>query len=348
MLKPGVLQPVLRELVFDIDVTDYDAIRTCCVGKDICRSCWGFISAAVKVIDFALRDQFGFEHLLWVYSGRRGIHCWVLDEDALYITDDQRKAVLEWLNVTKSTRANTGFPKAMGRHPAIQDALGILEPIFRNLILKRQDCFADKEKWSHLLEFIEEKDIINHLSEQWTKYRSSLDKWEDFEKEIEKPISRKTVKQSGAVGFKAMTHENALAVREDVILHYTYPRLDNAVTEHRHHLLKAPFCVHPATGRVCVPIDPKHVEDFDPEAVPTIVDLLRELNHWIPTVDGNVKEHNATERYIDDSEGSQARLLSDWEKTSLKPYVEMFQEHIRGLTIERSRTKPLGAASLVF
>ncbi len=35
-------------------------------------------------------------------------------------------------------------------------------------------------------------------------------------------------------------------------------------------------------------------------------------------------------------------LISDWEKTSLKPYVEMFQEHIRGLTIERSRTKPLG------
>lgn len=109
-----------------------------------------------------------------------------------------------------------------------------------------------------------------------------------------------------------MTHENALAVREDVILHYTYPRLDNAVTEHRHHLLKAPFCVHPATGRVCVPIDPKHVEDFDPEAVPTIVDLLRELNSWSSTVDGNVKEHNATERYVDDSEGSQARLLSGW------------------------------------
>lgn len=30
------------------------------------------------------------------------------------------------------------------------------------------------------------------------------------------------------------------------------------------HLLKAPFCVHPKTGRLCVPIDPERAEDFDP------------------------------------------------------------------------------------
>lgn len=68
------------------------------------------------------------------------------------------------------------------------------------------------------------------------------------------------------------------AIMEDVVLQYTYPRLDSEVTKHRNHLLKAPFCIHPATGRVCVPVDPSRVDDFNPEKVPTIGQLLRELN----------------------------------------------------------------------
>ena len=43
------------------------------------------------------------------------------------------------------------------------------------------------------------------------------------------------------------------------------------------HLLKAPFCVHPKTGRVCVPMDPKD-DDFDPNKVPTVIQLIDEMN----------------------------------------------------------------------
>jgi DNA primase small subunit len=65
---------------------------------------------------------------------------------------------------------------------------------------------------------------------------------------------------------------------EDIILQYTYPRIDAEVSKHRNHLLKAPFCVHPKTGRICVPVDPEKIDDFDPELVPTVGQVLGELD----------------------------------------------------------------------
>ena len=115
-LAAGALQPQRRELVFDIDMTDYDEIRTCCTDKKICKRCWGFIAAAVKVLDHGLRgklkdiyvssdelmsETFGYKHLLWVYSGRRGIHCWISDQAALDLNDDQRKNLVTFLEVIK-------------------------------------------------------------------------------------------------------------------------------------------------------------------------------------------------------------------------------------------------------
>lgn len=41
--------PVERELVFDIDLTDYDDVRTCGQGGHICRRCWPLMALAVRV-----------------------------------------------------------------------------------------------------------------------------------------------------------------------------------------------------------------------------------------------------------------------------------------------------------
>ncbi|KAI9638996.1 uncharacterized protein MKK02DRAFT_42026 [Dioszegia hungarica] len=306
-LAAGALQPIRRELVFDIDMTDYDEIRTCCTDKKICRRCWGYIAAAVKVLDHGLRDTLGFKHLLWVYSGRRGIHCWISDPAALDLNDDQRKALVTFLEVIKGSKEQAKKVNVRGSkdegdlHPFIKHALKPLGPCFTKLCLRDQECFQSERGYENLLALLPgDQQIIGRLRKKWQQSpdRSSSDKWNDLALEVD-ALDDKT-----AIGRKF------IKAREDIVLQYTYPRIDAEVSKHRNHLLKSPFCVHPSTGRVCVPINPARIDEFDPETVPTVGELLKQLDN-IPT-----------------DTDDKTRKGDDYEMTSLKPYVEMFQKHV--------------------
>ncbi|KAF7295400.1 DNA primase [Mycena indigotica] len=293
--RQGTFNPVARELVFDIDMTDYDPIRTCCSSAEICKRCWAFIAAAVRILDEAIRDQFGYEHLLWVYSGRRGIHLWISDPEAMVLTDEQRKAIVNWLSVVQkdeSKRPNIRF----GSRPlpaSLKPALDHLAYVFADLILVDQDCFLSEKGSEALLRLIPDTRIVETLRNDWAGESSgSAAKWQAFKAQI------KTYKKDSSA------RAQLIAAMEDIILQYTYPRLDENVSKKRNHLLKAPFCVHPKTGRICVPVDPKTIKTFDPESVPTVAQLIAELDN-----DTDSQHH------------------SDWERTSLKPYVEMLDKH---------------------
>jgi DNA primase small subunit len=63
-----------------------------------------------------------------------------------------------------------------------------------------------------------------------------------------------------------------------------------------------------------LPIDTRKVEEFDPLGVPAVTQLLAEIDEW---------------------EGEDAdKKVQDWEKTSLKPYVEYFKRFVAGLMEE--------------
>jgi DNA primase small subunit len=102
------------------------------------------------------------------------------------------------------------------------------------------------------------------------------------------------------------------------------------------------------SGRICIPIDPARVNEFDPEKVPTVGSLLSEL-------DSVGREARAAE---DGAIGalrkpSVVRLtwhpthqifylnILGWEQTSLRPYVEMLDEHSRRI-LQAERERKMG------
>ncbi|OCK79389.1 eukaryotic and archaeal DNA primase small subunit [Lepidopterella palustris CBS 459.81] len=323
--KASAFRPLSKELVFDIDMTDYDDIRTCCTGANICLSCWSFITMAIKVVDVALREDFGFKHILWVYSGRRGAHAWVCDKRARDLDDQKRRAVAGYLELLKG--GAQGGKKVNAKrplHPHLERSLAILRDYFQTSILLDQDPWSS-DRSAHLLDLLPDASLRAALQKKWDSApsRPSSMKWADID----------SLAASGALS--TLDPKSLKEMKQDIVLEYTYPRLDAEVSKKLNHLLKSPFCVHPGTGRVCVPIDTRKVEEFDPLGVPTVTQLLGEIDTWD-------REHRQNEEVVveeEDGVSSSQKQVSDWEKTSLKPYVDLFRGFVNRLLKDEKGVK---------
>ncbi|ETW00931.1 hypothetical protein H310_06586 [Aphanomyces invadans] len=271
--------PVERELVFDVDLTDYDDTRTCCQSAAICHKCWQLMVAAVKVMDRGLREDFGFQHILWVYSGRRGIHCWVSDTTSRLLTNEARTAVVQYFTLVEgSEHVKRKVKLTEPLHPSLERAYSILEPMFGDVILgpSGQSVLCSQDNWTNLLDMVPDDDIRSKLDCAWSQQLDAttpVEKWDQLKAAVERAVQDKKRKN--------LSDERRRLLRTciaEIVFSYLYPRLDANVSKQRNHLLKSPFAIHPKTGRVCVPIDPRRIDDFNYETVPTLASLERELN----------------------------------------------------------------------
>eukprot|EP00535_Pseudo-nitzschia_heimii_P002108 CAMPEP_0197182234 /NCGR_PEP_ID=MMETSP1423-20130617/6263_1 /TAXON_ID=476441 /ORGANISM="Pseudo-nitzschia heimii, Strain UNC1101" /LENGTH=577 /DNA_ID=CAMNT_0042632623 /DNA_START=72 /DNA_END=1805 /DNA_ORIENTATION=+ len=373
--KNSGFRPVQRELVFDIDLTDYDDVRRCgCSGAQICRTCWTFMAAALKILDRGLREDFGFEHIAWFYSGRRGIHAWVCDESARNLSDEARSAVANYFEVSLNKKNGGGVlgsnNKSGAIHPMLTRSYDVLEPYFCRYVLPGGDTddddsaigghglLASRDVWEELvLDTLPpgaRETVGENLKNKWSNPRQAADltpveKWHtllahlrvrfDFppswpspscpsaaSEERDEP-SNKRKRPAKFVPFSSMSDEQRKIYvwPMEFVFKYTYPRLDINVSKMRNHLLKSPFCVHPKTGRVCVPIDPDAMDahhpsgGFDPFAVPTLARLAGELDEYH-------KQREDDDEAMDDASNDKSAPQHDWQKTSLKKYFNVFEK----------------------
>lgn len=354
-LPKSAMRPISKELVFDIDLTDYDEIRTCCSKTDICKKCWKFIQVASEVVTSALKEDFGFKNIVWVFSGRRGAHCWVSDSRARSLDEGSRKSIVEYLDVLgarslKLGKTLLGLRKPF--HPHVERSLEVLKNHFQTIILEEQNPWlttsGSPENWNHtedLLNFIPDQGLRSALRTKWKEQASvstSRNKWDDLNDVAQKVL-------------KNRTQVNQLnEAKKEIIIYYLYPRLDIEVSKQMIHLLKSPFCIHPGTGNVCVPFDPlrnisgNHEDDeygFNPMTSPNLAQLQNEVDIWEAK---RVNRDSSQPPEESDEEGHSQRRVPDYEKTSLKPYVDYFASFVNGIIKDDLKEAKRGAESIDF
>lgn len=150
----------------------------------------------------------------------------------------------------------------------------------------------------------DEKVRENIKSNLLEKCKGSFARWTAF-----KALIKDTLNDNNYMKSRSAVNE--------VMVQYTYPRLDVNVSTGVNHLLKSPFCVHPKTGRVCVPMDPHDIDNFNPFSVPTVSQLCDELN--------------TKEKSTENEENTPKRGAKDYRSTSLKESVGIFEKFLDGI-----------------
>lgn len=305
-----------RELVFDIDMSDYDDVRTCCKGADICPNCWPFMIIAAKILNRSLREDFGFKHLLWVYSGRRGIHCWVADQRARKLSTDARSAIAEYLSVISGGEfkaKKVSFDGNYYIHPHILDSIDIIDEYFKSLILEKQNILETKEQIQTVTDLCNDSELQKELKTKLNEksLKNSIERWE-------------AILQLSERHFNKSRTRNRHFVNE-LKLQFCYPRLDIHVTKGLNHLLKTPFSVHPKTGRICVPIDFKDIDNFDPFKVPNISILCSQI-------DENTSAQNKSERVYENTDLFKSIKI-------FKQFIQNIESEFKGVMIKKSDEK---------
>jgi len=109
----------------------YDPFRTCCKGEKTCPECWKLVQTACVILETALNgkiviiilinylDDFNFTDILWVFSGSRGIHCWVCDPQAKVLNKEQRSSIMEYLCLINKSKLKPDILKKH-MHPFVK------------------------------------------------------------------------------------------------------------------------------------------------------------------------------------------------------------------------------------
>ncbi len=242
---------VSRELIFDIDLTDYDEVRRCdCKGtKNICELCWDLLRCVAEILLRLLDKAFGFKEIQLVFSGGRGIHLWIRDPLATQLTANQRKAIIDYISLIKGKqilwRSST-------------EIRGKISKTFRDTWIEIVLSSVLHRK------FITRKELQEYgFSPAGAKHI-----YENREQILQEAYNTSSQEKSVLRLARLLTHKRGRRKNFDEILRniiwFNYPRFDATVTTDLHRIIRMPGSVHYGTGRLCQIIPDNNFAEFNP------------------------------------------------------------------------------------
>ena len=251
--------PTRRELVFDLDLTDYDFLELETpegdVDADACDKAWCVCAVGIFVLQWLLKHAFGFQEFVVVYSGRRGAHLYVCDDKAMNLPDDVRAAITDFFKFVPSEDGQRAHPST--RTVMVMHGLSeALHHIFETHFIDELKLFETQEQrvaFAERLGFSEEylPAVANLAVDVLDESMTGRAMWEFLKTKV-----------------ASLPQEWMRRRIDDMMLTYVWPRIDAGVSRHLNHLLKAPCVAHPKTGRVAVPVNAVDYFRFKPGDAP--------------------------------------------------------------------------------
>lgn len=178
-------------MVLDIDMTDYDDVRTCCEGAKVCEKCWCYLATAIEILDEALREDFGMNNLFWVFSGRRGVHCWISDEEARTMSNEMRSSVTDYFYLQAGNELSGARIKLGNQiHPSLQRAIKMIKTKFEKVVIKGQRILEYTKHQEKFLGFIKNEGNPKLLTSK-----------KIVERKLKKPWMKKTLVMKNGLNF---------------------------------------------------------------------------------------------------------------------------------------------------
>jgi DNA primase small subunit len=268
--EPYANLPLQKFLVFDCDMQDVNDkhphayVRRCaCKGAArVCaEGCWFYMRVAIKCLTYVLKQVLGCRTIVPVYSGRRGVHIWVLDEQFVSRSEEERTAIVKRI-------------KLMGKpwkyaHPEFGAYIYdfILKDAFYANFLAGPRIVCAPEVPNIITDMVRGKRMKNSDNNN----NGTLVLPDEVIEALVR-VQMEAENKNAWGEFCARMNVIVPDFERQFIYRMMYPRLDEDVTVKHHHLVKFPFVVHPGSRRCSIPIP--DVDTWTPDMAPRLSELM--------------------------------------------------------------------------
>ena len=257
--------PLYKELVFDLDVHDFDRFCECAAHgrKTLCHDCWLHIEGAYFVMRFILTRLFGYAeaNILTVFSGGKGIHCFVNDARAMRLTQEQRFFMYDTIRVesgknhTNEMAADASLCAWITKY-ATADLTQRLESLFLSHVVASRNLFvtcAAFRRW-----------VIDKLALHYPVTHSLLLKSREWQ-DVTTDSSLVWATLQALEIYEYNSGGNKIGASRFLVYRLFYPIIDKGPLD-MSHSIKLPFSIHITTRNIALPIDQAFIESHDKES----------------------------------------------------------------------------------